>query len=103
MSIYVDTCDEQYLSIWQLLRLLIQVDADGNLYINTSDSSFNPDNLQQFHCDEQYSFNAILKQLVIEDSEGNAAVQFCSTDNAGICNLRLDFEHACNSQYLTLI
>lgn len=103
MSLIVNNCNEQYLSIEQLLRLAIYCNEDGNKYLNTCDSGLNPDDLLQLRCSEQYPIKGTLKNAVGEDDNGNPCVFFLTTDNPSICSNMLDFEFCCNSQYLILI
>jgi len=103
MSLVFDSCDEQYIGYEQLLILLTQVDNDGNPYINIANSGLNTGDLQDIHCNQEMSLLALIKKAIVYDNDGNLAVNIANLDNATTCNLRLDFEHFCNSQYLTII
>ena len=103
MSLVFNDCDEQYIGYEQLLILLTQVDNDGNPYINIVDSGDDIDNLQQPLCGEYTGLLSLLKRAIVFDDEGNYAINTATIEGAGICNLRLDFQHTCNSQYLTVI
>jgi hypothetical protein len=81
MSIVVDTCEEQYLTIEQLLRLVIFCNDSGNQYVNTCDSGLNPEDLLQLDCDEQYPIRSLLKQIFNEDDSSIPCIQFVTTDN----------------------
>ena len=92
MSDIIKTCEEQYLSIEQLLRLAIYCNDDGNKYLNTCDSGLTPEDLLQLGCDEQYPIKGLLRKLIGEDDSLNPCVFFCSTDNVSAFHYVVDWQ-----------
>ena len=80
MSIFIDSCEDQYLTIEQILRLLVYCNDAGNHYINTCDSGYDPEGLLQVDCN-YLPTKSLLKKALNQDNAGNPCVSFCSTDN----------------------
>lgn len=102
MSLVFNDCDEQYIGYEQILINLIQVDNDGNPYINIVDSTQDIDELNPVTC-EYETLLSLIKRLIVYDDNGDYAISIATIGGAGVCPLNLDFQHICNSQYISLM
>lgn len=87
MSIYIDTCDEQNISIETLFNLLVHVDADGNPYLNICDSGETPDDLIPAQCGENTHWQTLFRRLISFDADGLPCLRTANIDNSN------DFEY----------
>jgi len=80
MSEFIDTCEEQNLTIEQLFRLLIYCNDNGNKYLNVCDSGLNPADLLPVDC-YYLPISSLSKRVIGEDDSGNPCIQFVRSDN----------------------